>query len=89
MILLFMNLLEKENKKSKRDSLFQLFSTGHKDPVLLYLNVEKVKNKQVSDSLIWSFSKQKVPLQVRTNSMKRTKTANKTMKLLKLKYLLN
>lgn len=75
MILLFMNLLETENKKSKRDSLFQLLSKGHKDPVLLYLSVEKVKNKQVSNSLIWSFSKQKVPLQIRTKSMKRTKTA--------------
>lgn len=74
MIQLFMNLLETENKKSERDSSFQLLSTGHKDPVLLHLSVEKVKNKQVSNSLIWSFTKE-VPLQMRTNSMKRTKTA--------------
>lgn len=47
MIQLFMNLLETENKKSERDSSFQLLSTGHKDPVLLHLSVEKVKNKQV------------------------------------------
>lgn len=56
----------KRDKRSKGDSLFQLFSTGHNGPVVAYLfiSAENFKNKlmNVADTLLWSFSKQEVIL---------------------------